>query len=75
MYRFTTVSTTPVPGTTLTGLVVDPGPDLEPFTVDDFDAGPDGEKHTADDLYLRPIEGVEVSILGLSQVVTTGARY
>src|SRR5262249_10534407 len=34
-FDFTTVSLAPVPGTTLSGLIVDPGPDLLPGTADD----------------------------------------
>ena len=61
---FTTVSTAVVPDTTLTGKVVDPGPDLQPMTFDDVRAGPDQTLHTADDVYLQPIAHVKVYILG-----------
>ena len=49
----------------MSGIVADPGPDGKPMTDDDFDPGPDGLPHTADDLYLFPIAGVEVFLLGL----------
>ena len=62
---FTTVSLEPVANTTLTGMVVDPGADLEPFTEDDFNPGTDGVRGTEDDEYLLPIAGAEVFILGL----------
>lgn len=69
---FSTVSLTPLPGTTLSGKVVDPGPDLKPMTFDDFRAGPDQILHTADDVFLRPIAGVKIWILGLeNQAVFT----
>jgi hypothetical protein len=70
---FTTVSTAELPSTTLSGIVADPGPDLKPGTVDDVAAGPDRILMTGDDVYLHPIAGVKVSILGLEdQAVTTG---
>ncbi len=61
---FTTVSRSSVFGTTLVGKVVDPGPDLEPMTFDDVRRGPDGIIHTSDDVFLNPIEGARVYILG-----------
>ncbi|WP_420382221.1 Ig-like domain-containing protein [Novosphingobium sp.] len=61
---FTTVSTSFVANTSLTGVVLDPGPDLQPMTFDDVRAGPDQTLHTADDKYLLPIAGVKVYILG-----------
>lgn len=73
-YSFTTVSLSPLLGTTLSGIVADPGPDGKPMTSDDFDPGPDGLPHTGDDLYLLPIAGVEVFLLGLeSDRRVTGA--
>ena len=54
-FSFTTVSLTPLIGTTLTGKVVDPGPDLKPMTFDDMRAGPDGVLHSGDDVFLLPI--------------------
>ncbi len=63
-YSFSTVSLASVPNTTLIGQVLDPGSDNQPFTADDFDPGPDGIAHTDDDVFLLPIEGVEVYILG-----------
>ncbi|MBX3670121.1 MAG: choice-of-anchor D domain-containing protein [Rhodocyclaceae bacterium] len=72
---FTTVSTTAVPGTVLTGKLVDPGPDLQPMTFDDVRAGPDQILHTADDVYLNPIAHVKVFILGReSEAVFTDAQ-
>ena len=62
---FTTVSLTPIPGTTIIGQVVDPGPDLTPMTSDDIDPGPDGLLHTDDDVFLLPLPGVKVFILGM----------
>jgi hypothetical protein len=71
---FTTVSTANVPGTTLSGIVADPGPDDKPDTYDDVRPGPDGVLMTGDDIYLLPIAGVTVSILGDPQdTTTTGA--
>ncbi|MGR9145674.1 Ig-like domain-containing protein (plasmid) [Rhizobium leguminosarum] len=61
---FTTVNTAVVPGTTITGRVFDPGADLQPMTFDDVRAGPDQILHTTDDVYLNPIAGVKVFILG-----------
>lgn len=63
--HFTTVSLTPLPGTSLTGIVVDPGPDLKPMTFDDVRVGPDAILMTADDNYLLPLSNVKVFILGL----------
>ncbi|HSI02147.1 MAG TPA: phosphatase PAP2 family protein, partial [Reyranella sp.] len=72
---FTTVSTTVVPGTVLQGKVLDPGPDLQPMTFDDTRAGPDGSLHTADDVYLLPLAGVKVWILGReNEAVFTDAQ-
>ncbi len=61
---FTTVSLTPVAGTTLKGRVVDPGPDLQPMTFDDMRRGPDGVAYTGDDLFLNPIAHAKVYLLG-----------
>ncbi len=61
---YTTVSSTGVSGTTLSGFVVGPGPDSEPMTTDDFSNGPDGIAHTDDDVFFFPLAGVEVYILG-----------
>lgn len=67
-FEFTTVSLAALPGTSLTGIVVDPGPDLIPNTADDVQINPDGTK-----TYLLPIPGVQVHLLGLeSQSITTG---
>lgn len=63
-WSFTTVSTAPVAGTRLVGKLVDPGPDLLPMTFDDIRRGPDGVIHTPDDVFLRPIAGVTVSVIG-----------
>jgi hypothetical protein len=71
---FATVSVTPVPGTSITGIVADPGPDGQPGTRDDVRAGASGILGTADDIYLNPIAGATVYILGLEdQAVTSGA--
>jgi hypothetical protein len=72
---FTTVSTASVPGTTLSGIVADPGPDLKPGTTDDVKPGPDRILGTADDVYLHPIASVEVYILGQeNQAVYTDSQ-
>lgn len=63
-WSFTTVSTAPVAGTRLVGKLVDPGPDLLPMTFDDIRRGPDGVIHTPDDVFLRPIAGVTVAVIG-----------
>ncbi len=71
-YNFTTVSLVKVAGTSLSGIVLDPGADLKPMTFDDMRAGPDGILHTADDLYLNRLEHVKVFIVGLeSEAVFT----
>lgn len=73
--RFKTVSLSPLVGTSLTGRVVDPGVDLLPMTWDDIRSGPDRTLHTSDDLFLNPIAGVEVFILGMEgNRVTTDAQ-
>jgi hypothetical protein len=72
---FTTVSTAPVPGTTISGIVVDPGPDLTPFTRDDVQNAPDGVTDFANDVWKLPIAGVKVYILGHEdQAVFTDAQ-
>ncbi|MCI0746812.1 MAG: dockerin type I repeat-containing protein [Verrucomicrobia subdivision 3 bacterium] len=63
-FNFSTVSITPIPGTVLAGRMVDPGPDLRPMTGDDFAPGPDGMTNTTDDVFLLPIAGVTVFLLG-----------
>ena len=74
-YSFTTVSLTLIPGTTLTGRVLDPGPDLQPMTFDDIRRGPDGILYTADDVFLNPIAGAKVFITGReSEFVITDAQ-
>jgi hypothetical protein len=73
-YSFTTVSLTPLFGTSLSGTVVDPGPDLIPGTFDDVRAGPSGVLHTPQDRFLLPIAGVKVFIIGMEdQAVFTDA--
>ena len=62
--RFTTVSNTPIPGTTLTGVVLDPGDDLFPMTPDDFVVSPNGATDWDGHTYLNPIANAEVYILG-----------
>ena len=64
---FTTVSTAPVPNTTINGIVVDPGPDNTPMTPDDVKAAPDGLADYANDVWKLPIAGVKVYVLGDEQ--------
>src|SRR5262249_51919173 len=72
---FSTVSLVPLQGTTLSGKIIDPGPDLKLMTFDDIRAGADGTLHTSDDLYLNPISGVKVYIVGLeNQAVFTDTQ-
>jgi hypothetical protein len=72
---FTTVSSAAVAGTSLRGRVVDPGTDLLPMTFDDIRRGPDGVIHTPDDVFLNPIVGAKVFILGReSEFVLTDAN-
>src|SRR5262245_17590529 len=74
-FSFRTVSTAALPGTSLSGIVVDPGPDFIPRTDDDLRAGPDGKLGTADDVFLLPIAGVKVYLLGReNEVVRTSAN-
>jgi hypothetical protein len=69
---FTTVSVAPLIGASLIGRVIDPGRDLKPMTFDDIRPGPDGTLHTSDDVFLNPIAGARVFILGReNEVVTT----
>jgi len=73
-FTFTTVSLTPVAGTSLTGIVLDPGPDGKPRTADDVQPGPDSRFGTTDDEALHPLAGVQVYLLGReNQIVTTDA--
>jgi len=58
--RFTTVSIASVPGTVLAGRIVDPGPDLQPRTLDDIHLGPNRSI-----TFLHPIAGVRVYLHGL----------
>src|SRR5262249_19582887 len=72
---FTTVSESLVPGTTLAGIIADPGPDNQPMTRDDVRNGPDGVLGTGDDVYLNPIAGTKVFIIGHeNQAVTSDAQ-
>ena len=74
-FKFSTVSLTPLVGTSLSGKVVEAGPDLKPMTYDDIRVGPDQVMHTPDDLFLTPLAGVKVFIVGLeSQFVLTDAQ-
>ena len=50
--------------TSLVGRVVDPGADLQPMTFDDVRRGADGVIHTPDDVFLNPIAGAKVWVLG-----------
>jgi hypothetical protein len=61
---FTTVSTAAVPGTSITGKVVDVGPDGTPMTPDDVKAAADGLADYANDTWKLPIAGVKVFVLG-----------
>lgn len=73
-FKFSTVSLTPLLGTSLSGKVLDVGRDLKPMTFDDIRVGPDQVMHTADDVYLLPIAGVKVFVVGLDdQFVLTDA--
>ena len=75
LYQFSTVSLTSVLGTSLSGIVADPGPDLKPMSIDDLKPGPDGVTGTANDIYKFPIAGVKVYIVGQeSQAVYTDAQ-
>lgn len=74
-FKFSTVSLTPLVGTSLTGKVVEAGPDLKPMTFDDIRVGPDQVLHTPDDVFLTPLAGVKVFIVGLEdQFVLTDAQ-
>ena len=76
--HYTTVSTTAVPGTTLSGIVVDPGPDGVPLSPDDLASSPQGTADWAHDTWKLPIAGARVYILGReSEAVFTDAagRY
>src|SRR5262249_19139283 len=64
-WSFSTVSLTGVTGTSLSGTLADPGPDLKPGTLDDVKRGPDGVLMTADALYTNPIAHVKITIAGL----------
>ena len=73
--QFTTVSLAQITGTSLSGRVFDPGPDLKPMTFDDVRAGADGILRTDDDVFLHPIANAKVFILGLeNQIVFTDAN-
>jgi hypothetical protein len=72
---FTTVAGTPIPGTTITGIVVDPGPDGTPFTIDDVKSSVGNSTDYASDTWKLPIAGATVYILGDEQdAVTTAAN-
>jgi VCBS repeat-containing protein len=61
---FTTVSTTGIPGTTITGYVLDPGADREMMTPDDVRAGPLGLNNFTTNTYLSKLAGVKVYVIG-----------
>ena len=71
---FTTVSTTGVTGTTIEGIVADPGPDDTPGTPDDEGRGPSGLLNAPDSIYKLPIAGVTVTILGTTLSAVTNAQ-
>jgi hypothetical protein len=52
---FTTVSTAGVPNTTISGIVVDPGPDDTPMTPDDVKGAADGLTDYAGDTWKLPL--------------------
>lgn len=73
-FSYSTLSLQASFDTTLSGVIADPGPDGEPMTADDSGPGADGIVGTADDVALLPIQGVEISLLGLeNSMTTTGA--
>ncbi len=76
-YSFSTVSQEVLANTSILGRVVDPGDDLKPMTIDDIKAGPDGILFTPDDVFVRPVAGAKVFILGssLPPVFTDAAGY
>ena len=76
-YSFSTVSQEVLANTSILGRVVDPGEDLKPMTIDDIKAGPDGILFTPDDVFVRPVAGAKVFILGssLPPVFTDAAGY
>jgi hypothetical protein len=74
-FQYSTVAVVGVPGTVLSGIVADPGPDLKPGSFDDVRAGPDGVLATGDDIYLHPIAHVKVFVIGQeNQAVFTDAQ-
>ncbi len=71
---FTTVATATVPGTTITGLVVDPGPDNTALTPDDVSNPTGSSANFALNTWKLPLAGVRVFILGHeSEAVLTDA--
>ncbi len=58
-FDFSTVSLAPLANTTVWGRIVDPGPDLLPYTANDSLPGPDRLPMTEDDIHLLPIAGVK----------------
>ena len=73
-FTFSTVSLTPLVGTSLSGKIVEAGPDLKPMTFDDIRVGPDQVMHSPDDVFLTPVAHAKVYIIGLeSQFVFTDA--
>ena len=72
---YVTVSTTSVPGTTITGIIVDPGVDGVPLSPDDLQSSPIGTADWANDHWKLPIAGVKVYVLGQeANFVTTDAN-
>ena len=68
-FAFRTGRTVPLSGTTLSGRVLDVGPDFLPMTEDDAAPGLDGVIGTDDDVFLLPVAGVPVFLLGLEDDV------
>ncbi len=71
---YTTVSNAPVFGTSITGLIVDPGPDGTPLTPDDVKSSVGNSSVFSSDTWKLPIVHAKVFILGDEQdAVFSGA--
>ena len=72
--RYETVSTVPHAGTTISGIVVDPGPDGTPFTPDDVTSSGGNSGGFTSDVWKLPIAGAKVYVRGdEAAAVTTAA--